>query len=146
MISAYRIDVAPILPPRSQPRLIPPRKAEAARSAFIERLEAGIRSPKPLPDMSPGSVLILEGDLSIRKLLRRLLDRRGYKTVEVAQAADLETELRNGFADLLVIDVSESEPIGTPALVSLARAHPGLKILALSVEASQSHQLPGRLG
>lgn len=132
--------------PRSHPRLIPSgRKAGTVTSAFIERIEAGMRSPRPLPDTPPGVILILESDLSIRKLLRRLLDRRGYSTVEIEQSGNLKTELENRVADLLVIDVTENEPISVQALVSLARAHPGLKILALSTEAAQDYEMPNRL-
>jgi CheY-like chemotaxis protein len=139
------IEPEPFLSPRIQPRLIlSPRKPGTVTSAFIERLEAGLRSPKPLPD-KPCDILILEKDLSIRKLLRRLLDRRGYRTVEIAEIGELDTGLDNSLSDLLVIDVSDNESMDVGALVALARAHPGLKILALSVAAPEHNGIPNRL-
>ncbi len=123
----------PFLPAREQPRLVPAaRKTGAVKSAFIQRLEAGFRSPQ-LPGAQSGAVLILESDLSIRKLLRRLLDRRGYSTAEFARIGDLEAELNNRGAPLLVVDAA-AEGIDAKVLEGLARAHPDLKILALSEE------------
>lgn len=95
-------------------------------------------------------MLILESDLSIRKLLRRLLERRGYLAVEVAHARDLNNELDNRLADLLVIDVSnpdasDNSAIDGPALLALARANPSLRILALSVEAPLHNEIPNRV-
>jgi CheY-like chemotaxis protein len=122
----------PALPAREQPRLVPaPRKTGAVKSAFIERLEAGFKSPQ-LPEPQTGAVLILESDLSIRKLLRRLLDRRGYTTVEIEQASDLAAQLLSQSAQLLVVDAAAG--IDARVLEGLARAHPDLKILVLSEE------------
>lgn len=142
-----RIEPQPLPPPRTHPRLIPPTKKATVTSAFIERIEAGMRSPRPLPDTTPGTVLILESDLSIRKLLRRLLERRGYSAVEVAQAVDLKNELDKHLPDLLVIDFSGSSDssAGEQALVTLARAHPGLKILALSTEGPLPYAMSDRM-
>lgn len=149
--SPQRIEPQPLPAARNQPRVIPPaRKAGTVTSAFIERLESGMRSPRPLPDTPPGAVLILESDLSIRKLLRRLLERRGYSAVEIAHVGDLKTELANGLADLLVIDVSDREgsdrqTMDMAFLFALARTHPGLKILALSMDAPLHNEIPKRL-
>ncbi|HEX5227868.1 MAG TPA: hypothetical protein VFW44_09165 [Bryobacteraceae bacterium] len=150
---AQRIDPQP-LPPRIQPLLIAPTKKPASvrpatvNSAFIERIESGMRSPRPLPDIAPGTVLILESDLSIRKLLRRLLERRGYSAVEVASARDLTQDVGKHLADLLVIDVSDpadQEALNEKALLALAHEHKGLKILALSMEAPRQNDIPQRL-
>jgi DNA-binding response OmpR family regulator len=89
--------------------------------------------------------LILESDLSIRKLLRRLLERRGHITVEISQAADLAGALRDRRADLLIVDVSAVPETGVAGLVALAHAFPRLKILALSTESLQDSEIPGRL-
>jgi CheY-like chemotaxis protein len=134
-------------PPRPQrPRRTPPAgsKGAPARSAFIERLDLGMRAPQPLPATSP-AVLILVSDLSIRKLLRRLIERRGYVTVEVALMSDVAAELANRPTDLLVVDLAEGEAIGMHVLAGLVRAHAGLKILALSEEPLESSEIPGWL-
>jgi DNA-binding response OmpR family regulator len=84
----------------------------------------------------PQSILILESDLSTRKLFGRLLDRRGYFTHEVIEPENLPTELRERRVDLLIIDT------GLDAALALARVHPNLKILALSVESLNCAEVP----
>lgn len=101
-----------------------------------------MRSPQPLPSLPPGSILILGGDLSIRKLLRRLVERRGYQTIETGESADLAAELLRRPVDLLVVDVADA---GVHGVLELARAQPGLKVLALASEPLQDNQIPGRL-
>lgn len=139
-----RIQPQPLPPPRTPPRLMTPTQKPTVNSAFIERIEAGMRSPRPLPDTAPGTVLILESDLSIRKLLRRLLERRGYSAVEVMNARDLKQDLASHLPDLLVIDLSDSSA-GEQGLAALVHAHPGLKILALSMETPLQNEMPDRL-
>jgi CheY-like chemotaxis protein len=98
--------------------------------------------PRPVPRLvghpRPRSVLLLESDPSIRKLLRRLLDRRGYFTHEVMDAEDLGTELRERRVDLLVI---ADEP---NSALELASVHTNLKILALSMDPQNGAEFPGR--
>jgi|ERR1700678_2745696 CheY-like chemotaxis protein len=101
-------------------------------------------APELLTASTPASILILEEDLSIRKLLRRLLERRGYHTVEIERMEDLAGELLDRAVDLLIVDVSTAEA-GLNAVVKLARALPDLKILALSAEALKGGEVPGRL-
>ena len=90
-------------------------------------------------------MLILEGDLSIRKLLRRLLERRGHFTVEIARTDSIASELRDRRPGLLVIDISEMPAVGLDALSEFTRAHPGLKILVLSVDPLPDAEVPGRV-
>jgi DNA-binding NtrC family response regulator len=104
----------------------------------------GVDVIEPPPQPLPGSIVILESDLSIRKLLRRLLERRGYFTVEIEQVDGLAGELRNRRADLLIVDVSATPETGVDAILALARVHPSLKILALSAETINS-EIPDRL-
>lgn len=96
---------------------------------------------------TPGTILILESDLSIRKLLRRLLERRGYSIVELDPANDLAGELRKRRADLLILDTAPAAESSVNAFAALARAHPELKILALTQEciAQFDGEIPGRL-
>jgi DNA-binding NtrC family response regulator len=127
---------------------VPPPQIEAGGGDVIEvkpvKDAAPVETSQPIP-AAPGPILILESDLSIRKLLRRLLERRGYLTVEISQAADLAGALRDRRADLLIVDVSAVPETGVAGLVALAHAHPSLKILALSAESLQDIEIPGRL-
>jgi CheY-like chemotaxis protein len=141
-----RIEPETLSPPRNPPHRMPPaRKSGPARSAFIERLETGMRSPQPLPSLPPGAILILAGDLSIRKLLRRLVERRGYQTIETAESGDLASELERRPVDLLVVDVTDAGIHGVQRVLELAKKHPHLKVLALASEPLQDNQIPGRL-
>jgi CheY-like chemotaxis protein len=117
----------------------------------IEPLEPHLPEPpppRPLPRLvghpRPRSVLLLESDASIRKLLRRLLDRRGYFTHEVMDAEDLGAELRERRVDLLIIESSPGGSNGLGATLALARVHPTLKILALSMDPQNGAEFPGR--
>ena len=100
---------------------------------------------EPTPTSTPVRILILEDDLSIRKLLRRLLERRGHLTVEISQAGDIAKELLGRGASLLIVDVAATGANNVDAVVAMASAHPRLKILALSAESLQGSEIPGRL-
>lgn len=145
-ISLPPIEPEILSPPRNPPQRMPPgRKSGPARPAFIERLEMGMRSPQPLPNLPPGAILILAGDLSIRKLLRRLVERRGYQTIETAESGALAAELERRAVDLVVVDVGDAGVHGVHHVLELARAYPDLKVLALASEPLQENQIPGRL-
>jgi DNA-binding NtrC family response regulator len=116
-----------------------PHFPEPPRMQPVPRLvESGPIAPQPLRFTRPRSILILESDPSIRKLFRRLLDRRGYFTHEVVAAGDLPAELRERRVDLLII------ADGLKVALALARLHPNLKILSLSPDAVNGAEIPGR--
>jgi CheY-like chemotaxis protein len=146
--------IAPLLlmPARRDPSAIDPPQPSSIESPVAERdvpkrksVEIHSLPPQPILAVLPGPVLIFESDLSIRKLLRRLLERRGYFIVELAQADELARELRDRRAGLLIVDAAAMGANGVEALVALARAHPSLKILALSTDSFEGHEIPGRL-
>jgi|HubBroStandDraft_5_1064220.scaffolds.fasta_scaffold13856_3 hypothetical protein len=114
-------------PPRIQPDHPLPRLVEPAPVA-----------DPPLRFTRARSVLILESDPSIRRLLRRLLDRRGYFTHEVIEADDLPAELLERRVDLLII----ADELNS--VLAAAHVHPNLKILALSSESGNGAEIPGR--
>jgi DNA-binding NtrC family response regulator len=99
---------------------------------------------QPVRMIHSRSVLILESDLSIRKLLRRLLDRRGHFTNEVAHAHDLPGELRSRRVDLLIADAALLGPNGLAAAFALTQLHPDLKILTLTSESVDIGQVSPR--
>jgi CheY-like chemotaxis protein len=114
-------------PSRIQPGSLLPRLVEPPPIA-----------DQPLRFTRPRSILILESDASIRRLLHRLLDRRGYFTHEVIQADDLTAELRERRVDLLII----ADELNS--LLAAAHDHPHLKILALSSDSLDGNEAPGR--
>jgi CheY-like chemotaxis protein len=144
----YRVWRPSLQSPPDPPIDVPPSSIErtVAQPELPEEKPAEIRPllPQPMLAAVPGPVLILESDLSIRKLLRRLLERRGYFIVELSQPEDLARELRDRRPGLLIVDAAVM-PDGVETLVALARAHLSLKILALSTDSFQCHDIPGRL-
>src|SRR5580658_10489703 len=95
----HLIEVDPVHPHPAVPDFAEPPRAHPLSILF---------EPPPIADQPPRvtrprSVLILESDPSIRKLLRRLLDRRGYFTHEVIQPDDLPAELHERRVDLLIV-------------------------------------------
>jgi CheY-like chemotaxis protein len=128
-----------------------PIESFAARPVLPEEKPAQDRAAPAQPILAaiPGPILILESDISIRKLLCRLLQRRGYSIAEIAQAEELAEELIGCRFDLLIAGVSATEQTDMEALAALAHAHPRLKILALSEKsatcAEHDREIPGRL-
>jgi CheY-like chemotaxis protein len=96
------------------------------------------RLRQPLRITRPRSILILESDPSIRKLLRRFLDRRGYHTHVVIDPENLPVELRERQVDLLI------SADGLNCLDAVAHEHPNLKILTLSLDSLNGAEIPGR--
>jgi CheY-like chemotaxis protein len=129
-----------------QTHIVPPaRKADVLAVASVKGPDA---EPEPAPSaliraVASAPILILESDLSIRKLLRRLLERRGYFAAEISHADQLAGALVHHRYALLVVDVSETGTMSVELIAALAHAHPSLKILALSGE---SHAGAGRAG
>jgi len=116
---------------------------EQLRAPWLIMPRPRLVEPPPMADQPvgftrPRSVLILESDASVRKLLRRLLDRRGYFIHEVMDAEDLPAELRERRVDLLII---ADEP---NSVLAATHVHPTLKILALSMEPLNGAEIPGR--
>jgi CheY-like chemotaxis protein len=143
-VEPRRLEPERLHPRSDEPQLLP--RSEMTVPVPIESAPAPVRElpPQPLPPATPAPILILESDLSIRKLLRRLLERRGYNTVEVAQVEDLAGEMLDRRVDLLVVDVSTVED-GVQAVVKLARALPSLRILALSAVPLKDNEIADRL-
>jgi hypothetical protein len=115
-------------PPRTQPGSPLPRLVEPPSIA-----------DQPLRFTRPRSILILESDPSIRRLLRRLLDRGGYFTHEVIQPDDLPAELRDRRVDLLII----ADELNS--VLAAAHVYPHLKILTLCSDSLNGNEIPGRL-
>jgi CheY-like chemotaxis protein len=154
LLNLPEIPNAPLLvmPVRRDPPPVPPVEPASIQSPVAvpdppqEKPEEILTlAPQPMLASAPGPILILERDLSIRKLLRRLLERRGYAIEELEQAGNLASTLQDRGAGMLVVDTSAMEGNGVEALVALARANPSLKILALSTDSFEGREIPRRL-
>ena len=80
------------------------------------------------------TIALCEGDISICKLLHRVLERRGYAVEEVHDGADLLAQVRERQVDLVVIDVAHLNAETREAVRSLSRVRDDLKLLLMFAE------------
>jgi CheY-like chemotaxis protein len=139
----HPVDAHPAEPDSAEPNFAEPRRTPPER-LLPPLVELPLTAAQPVRFIRLRSILILENDPSIRKLLRRLLHRRGYFTHEVLQPEDIPAELRERRVDLLIIDASLMGANGLDAALALASVHPNLKILKLSVDSLDVAEIPGR--
>lgn len=78
------------------------------------------------------SILIVSRDPAIRKLLCKLLAQPAYHTHQLAETAQLASELQARKVDLLITDLELPEQQGLENVAALRSIYPKLKIIALS--------------
>ncbi len=91
-----------------------------------------------LAPLSPVSILLLDPDDMLRKLLARLLNKMGYNVREAARTQDALLQLEAKTIDLVIANMNDVNLNGDPPAVirKLRNTHPELKILAHSVTES----------
>jgi PAS domain S-box-containing protein len=106
---------------------------------YLPRFEGEIEpapAPAPKPSSSPGNetILLVEDEVSIRRLARRVLEKLGYTVLEATNGADaLEVAGRYpGRIHLLVTDVVMPEMSGPRLAEVIAMARPGIQVLYTS--------------
>jgi len=117
------------------------RRADAKPASVIEirdEIRDEIREATRAPQTQP-SVLLLDEDAALRKLLSRVLTREGYEVHEAVDPTEAMLELRAGAIDVVIINLSEEEHPGV--VRDLRIAHPRLMIVALS-SAGDAAELP----
>jgi two-component system KDP operon response regulator KdpE len=98
---------------------------------------------------SPPVAIVLEPDLQVRRLLRRVLPRDGFRLVEVASASEALRAAMKRRPDLLLLDLESSEGTGVeliqrlrewcqaPILVLTASGHEHTSLVALEAGADE---------
>jgi len=81
-----------------------------------------------LPEEQVPSILILDREESLRKLLRRILERQGYKVRDLGNSLDLTSELLPEDVDLLITDPEEQPD----AVETMHDIYPEMRIIVLS--------------
>ena len=115
----------PSLPrPRQEPNTKPTHLVVEAPHEATEPVVPLSRLPERCP-----SILVLDKDPAVRKLLSRLLERGGYAVTELAGVEDLE--LRPGKVDLLIGDLGSLQPQDAEIVRHLAELHPGVQLIQL---------------
>lgn len=105
---------------------------------LLPRDERRIDTPKPppIPDTLRGteSILLVEDDEVLRRIVRDTLRRHGYDIIETANAGEalLEFEHRGGAIDMLLTDVVLPRFSGPALAERLALVRPGFRVLYMS--------------
>ena len=115
-----------------------PGRGTAFKLYFPESKQAGQEhsTPTPTPDPVVGTetILVVEDDEALRKLITALLDSTGYKFVEAAngEAAINLVQNSNDHIDLLLTDMLMPAMSGVELSAQLRKLRPGLKVLLMS--------------
>jgi two-component system cell cycle sensor histidine kinase/response regulator CckA len=111
----------------------------AADPEEIDLRVAPERRPVPLP--TSGVVLLVEDELSVRRLARRAFESAGYRVLE---AADGESALRlaqSAVLDLVVTDIVMPGMSGLQLAERIAVTHPGVPVLFVSGYAEDTAEM-----
>jgi len=110
-----------------------PAGGEKAQEPIFEAVHVGLRGSE--------TILLVEDEEAVRRLLRRSLERHGYAVIDAATPLEAirESRRRSGAIDLLVADVVLPRRSGRELAARLERERTGLPTLLLS-------GLPGETG
>jgi PAS domain S-box-containing protein len=117
--------IAMRLPAGEGPAIAPEPAAEAVA------VEA---PPEPEPEPQPETVLVVEDEAGIRTLVRKILERQGYRVLDAPQA-DAAIRLCQefpGIIQLVITDVIMPEMGGREMVEKLMEIRPGIKVLYVS--------------
>lgn len=84
------------------------------------------------PAKSGASIIVVDDDDTVRRVLRRMLESVGYEVREAPNGRRAVAEFHNRPADLLITDIFMPEQEGIETISALRREHPDLKIIAIS--------------
>lgn len=78
------------------------------------------------------SILVIDDELHIRGLLRKMLEREGYEVIEAPNGRVGSRVYRESPTDLIITDIIMPEKEGIETKMELRRDFPGVKIIAMS--------------
>lgn len=78
------------------------------------------------------SILVVDDDDSVRRVLRRILESAGYEVRDAPNGRLAMLEFNRRPADLLITDIFMPEQEGIETIGAVRRDHPGLKVIAIS--------------
>ncbi len=78
------------------------------------------------------SILIIDDDALIRRMLRRILEEEGYEVLEAANGTEGLNLNRRAPADLVITDILMPEKEGIETIGELTGEFPDVKIIAVS--------------
>jgi YesN/AraC family two-component response regulator len=78
------------------------------------------------------SILIIDDDAQILKMLRQILERESYDVTEASNGKEGLRLYRENPADLVITDIIMPEKEGIEIIIELKRDYPDVKIIAIS--------------
>jgi len=100
-----------------------------AKPVTERRADAGIQ---PRVSGEGASVLIVDDEAPIRRVVRRALERRGYTCVDVGTGRDALHELERGHFDLAIFDLFLPDTSGLELLRQARHSNPDLAVLMIT--------------
>jgi DNA-binding response OmpR family regulator len=77
-------------------------------------------------------ILVVDDDVGIRDLLTAMLEREGYEVSAAADGKEAIRLFRRNPAELIITDIIMPEQEGLKTISDLRRAHPEVRIIAIS--------------
>ena len=78
------------------------------------------------------SVLIVDDEEAIRRLIRNTLEQAGYRVQEAADGKEGLSHYRQSPADLVIMDILMPDQDGLESILTLRREFPNAKIMAIT--------------
>ncbi len=97
-----------------------------------EGLPLGTSPVMSIPQKSGVSIIVVDDDDTVRRVLRRMLESAGYEVREASNGRRAVAEFHQRPADLLITDIFMPEQEGMETISALRRERPDLKIIAIS--------------
>src|SRR5207253_1848068 len=91
----------------------------------VQQVAARARAPHPRP-ARPATILIVEDDTALRRVLERVLARAGYRVLSAASAETAYELLASEPADAVLLDVQLPTMSGLALYLALVHRHPTL--------------------
>lgn len=78
------------------------------------------------------TILIIDDDIDLRRMLVRLLERENYMIREAGNGIEALTLLDHTIPDLIITDIIMPEQDGIGTINAVRKLHPQIKIIAIS--------------
>jgi two-component system, cell cycle sensor histidine kinase and response regulator CckA len=105
----------------------------AVPDAVADAPEPPIALPTPAPPVGGASILLVEGEESLRTLMQKVLERHGYRVTTAASLAAVRATLdRQPRLDLLITDMVLADGNGRDAAAQVASVQPHCRVLFMS--------------
>ncbi len=78
------------------------------------------------------SILVIDDEAPIRKMLKKLLERNGHNTLEAENGNQGLKVFKTAFPDLIITDLIMPDKEGIETILELKKLDPDVKIIAIS--------------